>query len=217
MSDKWRNIRDAFSRSLKKQTGESAKKKYLYHDNLLFLLVILEKEETVSSYNDDSQQEENNIEDENIPQEIGNTEKEQMQAKRKEYLPKSTCRKRKIDEVDKALIEALEMTKDPPKPTPNEDESFFASLLLSVTGYSQDEKLQFRIEILQVIQKIKSNRHQLQQPLRTFSTQSTLSTSCYASPEYGYQPPSSIQHTYLPQSSSTESVNQLSYSSYPNN
>jgi hypothetical protein len=51
---KWQNIRDSFVKSLKKKSGQSANKKYLYHDNLLFLLKIVQKDDTQSSI-DESQ------------------------------------------------------------------------------------------------------------------------------------------------------------------
>lgn len=40
----------------------------------------------------------------------------------------------------------------------NEDEAFFASLLPTVVKYSEDERLEFRIEVLAVMKKIKDNR-----------------------------------------------------------
>lgn len=40
----------------------------------------------------------------------------------------------------------------------NEDEAFFASLLPTVVRYSEDERLEFRIEVLGVMKKIKDKR-----------------------------------------------------------
>lgn len=40
----------------------------------------------------------------------------------------------------------------------NEDEAFFASLLPSVVKYSEDERLEFRIEVLAVMKRIKEKR-----------------------------------------------------------
>lgn len=40
----------------------------------------------------------------------------------------------------------------------NEDEAFFASLLPTVVKYSEDERLEFRIEVLAVMKKIKDKR-----------------------------------------------------------
>ncbi|CAG9764633.1 unnamed protein product [Ceutorhynchus assimilis] len=53
--EKWKNIRDAFSKSLKKKTGDKYKKKYLYHEQLLFLLAILEKAETEESFHSNAE------------------------------------------------------------------------------------------------------------------------------------------------------------------
>lgn len=40
----------------------------------------------------------------------------------------------------------------------NEDEAFFASLLPTVVKYSEDERLEFRIEVLAVMKKINDKR-----------------------------------------------------------
>lgn len=40
----------------------------------------------------------------------------------------------------------------------NEDEAFFASLLPTIVRYSEDERLEFRIEVLKVMKKIKDER-----------------------------------------------------------
>ena len=41
----------------------------------------------------------------------------------------------------------------------NEDEAFFASLLPTVVKYNEDERLEFRIEVLNVMKKLKEKRN----------------------------------------------------------
>lgn len=40
----------------------------------------------------------------------------------------------------------------------NEDEAFFASLLPTIVKYSEDERLEFRIEVLAVMKRINDKR-----------------------------------------------------------
>ncbi|CAH2003149.1 unnamed protein product [Acanthoscelides obtectus] len=47
--NKWSNIRDTFTKSLKTKSGQAAKKKYIYSDNLQFLLKTVTPDETDSS------------------------------------------------------------------------------------------------------------------------------------------------------------------------
>jgi hypothetical protein len=47
--DKWKNIRDAIFRSLRKKSGQAKTKNYLYAHFLQFLLKVTEKDETESS------------------------------------------------------------------------------------------------------------------------------------------------------------------------
>lgn len=55
------------------------------------------------------------------------------------------------DEVDKGLLRALQTPQQ--EHHPDEDELFFAPLLLCVRRLAPDEKLQFRVDVLQLIQK----------------------------------------------------------------
>lgn len=129
----------------------------MYHENLLFLLSILEKDETIASYDDGSQEYDESGELPNME----NNEQEQLTKSRETFLKSthnlkgSNAKRRKCEDVDRALIEALEKSNTPSHPPLDEDEAFFASLLPSVRRFNEEEKLQFRLEIIQVIQKIK--------------------------------------------------------------
>lgn len=121
--DKWRNVRDAFSKSLKKRSGQATTKKYLYQDNLQFLLKIFEKDETISSLGaEKGEGTQDEVEDENI----GNEQRgEPVLGSRVRSSPKTKKRRTPDnDEVDKALIRALQ-TPQPEYHQPDEDESFF--------------------------------------------------------------------------------------------
>nr|CAD7446906.1 unnamed protein product [Timema bartmani] len=57
IKEKWNNIRDAFTRSLRKKSGQAATKNYLYNDVLQFLLRTTDKDETESSIRRDDNNE----------------------------------------------------------------------------------------------------------------------------------------------------------------
>ncbi|KAJ8910736.1 hypothetical protein NQ315_010987, partial [Exocentrus adspersus] len=166
--DKWRNIRDAFSKSLKKRSGQAAAKKYLYHDQLQFVLKILEKDTTCSSLTEqlpcEDEHEEPQHDDvqnkgvENINQQ--HRDPAQVPPIQPTPLVAPKNKKRRLnpglnpntDEVDKAILQALQ-TPHQEERQPDEDEAFFLSLLPHVKRMTPDEKLQFRIDMLQLIQR----------------------------------------------------------------
>lgn len=106
---------------------------------------------------------------------------------------KKRPRDRDHNDVDKALIRALQT----PQPhQPDEDEAFFWSLLPSVRTMTQDDKLQFRVDVLQLIQRCKNKRRY---------TESVTSPS-------NYSPGSSTFPIFSPQSShSSDTTAQVHY------
>jgi hypothetical protein len=118
---KWQNIRDSFVKSLKKKSGQSANKKYLYQDNLLFLLKIVQKDDTQSSI--DESQDVNEL-----PEEEAETPVDENTSG---TIPKITSNPRKKarlqDSIDREILDALN------KP-PDEDEAFFISITPAHSG-----------------------------------------------------------------------------------
>lgn len=110
--DKWKNIRDAFNKSLKKTTGDSAKRKYLYHDNLLFMLSIFQLDDTESSLaedtfliTDDGTSEEIQTEGGELPEEPRNDKVMENQGINQR---KKNAKTLADTDVDRALIKALQ-------------------------------------------------------------------------------------------------------------
>jgi hypothetical protein len=144
---KWQNIRDSFVKSLKKKSGQSANKKYLYHDNLLFLLKIVQKDDTQSSI--DESQDVNEL-----PEEEAETPVDESTSG---TIPKITSNPRKKarlqNSIDREILDALN------KP-PDEDEAFFISITPAVRKMSDEDKLDFKMQVLQVIKNINNkNRY----------------------------------------------------------
>ncbi|XP_053619199.1 uncharacterized protein LOC128680225 [Plodia interpunctella] len=156
---KWTNIRDTFMKTLKTQVGKQ-KRPYMFHNELTFL----KKNFSDGEYNEEGgyiymkQEVENDAE----------TDDSVVRKKSKISVglgPKKDSRKRKrnadesfsakSDDID--YVEHVEIESDP-RTVMNEDEAFFASLLPTVVKYDDDDKLDFRLGVLEVMKRIKEKK-----------------------------------------------------------
>lgn len=174
---KWQNIRDSFVKSLKKKTGEARKKKYIYHDNLTFLLKVVQSDDTQSSLDDSQYDEQSQITE-------SQTEEEEEEAAADKTTQVQSCkitakakdtynppkRARLQEEVDRRILTALE------KP-PDEDEAFFVSITPTVRKMTDEEKLEFRMEVLQVIQRIQKRKNFQPRPFSASTSRCSTSLS----------------------------------------
>ncbi|CAG5119798.1 unnamed protein product [Candidula unifasciata] len=174
ITGKWQNIRDSFVKSLKKKSGQATKKKYLYHDNLTFLLKVVHSDDTeydnltFSLKVEQSEDTESSIDgpqQEQLNETHGEEEAEaeiEVQAQRNVGArPRESwnpAKKPRLQEdINTTDLAALKNTID-------EDEAFFISVIPSVRKMSEEDKLDFRINVLKVIQDInrrKNNHPQL--------------------------------------------------------
>ncbi|GBP86209.1 hypothetical protein EVAR_68016_1 [Eumeta japonica] len=153
---KWTNIRDTFVKSLKSKMGRP-KRKYLFYDHLKFLLKIVPEEEWVE-------------EDIPVKQEVDAKEtSKRKRAKRSSDFDysysqdepassKDTDYQPAFNDIDFIECEEIDSSKINDPRVMNEDEAFFASLLPTVVRYNEDERLEFRIEVLAIMKRIKQNR-----------------------------------------------------------
>ncbi|XP_049881917.1 uncharacterized protein LOC126377905 [Pectinophora gossypiella] len=163
--NKWTNIRDTFIKTLKTKMGRP-KKKYLLYDHLKFLIKVVPEEERNEEY--PSEEPSYSY----MKQEVEPEEGTSYGTKRKkrdngDYTPKKKRDKEVTDtsfeEPDhdaydtNDAIDFVEVDSDPR--LMNEDEAFFASLLPTIVKYSEDERLEFRIEVLAVMKRIKDKRN----------------------------------------------------------
>ncbi|XP_041983844.1 uncharacterized protein LOC121736604 [Aricia agestis] len=156
---KWTNIRDTFVKSLKTRAGKP-KRKYVLHKHLKFLLKGTPHENETE---DDTEQ---TAEDSYAPryiktEESESSEDESPNKRRKESSEDDSYQKKwKKESRQKTIVEpeisAIDVYNDPR--VMNEDEAFFASLLPSVVNYSEDERLEFRLEVLALMKRIKEKR-----------------------------------------------------------
>ena len=137
-------------KSLKKKSGQATSKKYLYHDNLQFLLKVVQKDDTDSSIQESQQivdpedGEDMGIEEEAWDGATCSATEQQSRNPRK--------RRRLQDDVDREILQALSSS----KATPDEDEAFFISITPHVQRMSADDKLDFRMGVMQLVNDITS-------------------------------------------------------------
>ncbi|XP_028175760.1 uncharacterized protein LOC114363986 [Ostrinia furnacalis] len=171
--NKWTNIRDTFVKSLRAKMGKS-KRRYIYYDLLKFLISEIrgedhEEEEFVEEVNVPYMKEENPSEGEIEPRKRSKRlEKSDdsctpvQETSFKEHITRKRSKKKETAEQTKVYessndIDFVEVEDSDPR-LMNEDEAFFASLLPTVVKYNEDERLEFRIEVLNVMKKLKENR-----------------------------------------------------------
>ncbi|XP_045507477.1 uncharacterized protein LOC123703495 [Colias croceus] len=154
---KWTNIRDTFTKSLKTRMGRP-KKKYIFYEHLKFLLKMTGVDYSNSEFTAEEAQTYMKVEKDS-PKESSSRKRSKKSVYNENASFKSTQSydksSREYYQSDNELIE-IEESNDPR--IMNEDEAFFASLLPTVVKYSEDERLEFRIEVLSVMRKIKEKR-----------------------------------------------------------
>nr|CAD7458902.1 unnamed protein product [Timema tahoe] len=155
IKEKWNNIRDAFTRSLMKKSGQTMTKNYLYNDVLQFLLRTTDKDETESSIHRDNNndtaetQEEKEMETELQQSEYEETLTSSGGVGKRQPLTKRVTPMN--DEIDRKILKSLE------KIEPNEDEAFFISVLPSLRAFYADDKIYFIMGVLKLIKDIKKS------------------------------------------------------------
>ncbi|KPI99593.1 hypothetical protein RR46_01282 [Papilio xuthus] len=151
--NKWTNIRDTFVKTLKTRMGKP-KKKYLLHEHLKFLTKITPEEHcNLDVYNSDVPISYFKIEKEEIVKPSYSRKRNKQQDENEAILPKKSSVFDASNEID---FVGVDETNDPR--VMNEDEAFFASLLPTVVKYNEDERLEFRMEVLAVMKNIKDKR-----------------------------------------------------------
>lgn len=149
---KWKNIKDNYTKSVKKKSksGQAAEvgKRYIYARQLSFLQTAGATTETQSSL--DGELEEPSESEQLISQEESETPPT--------YTQNST-KKRKRD-IETSLIDFINApipsSTVPPVSEINPDKSFFESVLPSISNFTEDQKLEFRCEVLNIIKRMRN-------------------------------------------------------------
>ncbi|XP_022121443.2 uncharacterized protein LOC110997545 [Pieris rapae] len=150
---KWTNIRDTFVKSLRSRMG-APKRKYVYYDHLTFLLKsqILDHDtngDSVFFINNDNSPKKESSRKRSRRTENFASESDYEQNHNSEVM---------LDQSDNEIEQSVLVDTSDAR-VMNEDEAFFASLLPTVVKYNEDERLEFRMEVLGVMKKIRDKRH----------------------------------------------------------
>lgn len=149
MIKKWRNIKDNYVKSLKKQTksgqGLDLGRPYIYTRQLQFLQYTGATAESQSSCGKEQAEDDLKQSEEN---KLSSTESERRHS--------HNLRKRKAD-ADPFTPEFVNVDVPSSAATPeqNDDRSFFESILPFVSCFTEDQKLDFRCEVMNVIKRIR--------------------------------------------------------------
>ncbi|XP_028025680.1 uncharacterized protein LOC114239596 [Bombyx mandarina] len=167
--NKWTNVRDTFVKTLKTKMGRP-KRKYVFHEHLKFLTKGAPEE--TAEYSEFRsglmKQEDESILDSSsqcydksdsiyTPKKKRKRESDSYSIEEYNYKRESKSKEDKQSHDETNDIDFVEVDTNDPR-VMNEDEAFFASLLPSVVRYDEDERLEFRIEVLAVMKKIKEKR-----------------------------------------------------------
>ncbi|XP_013148789.1 PREDICTED: uncharacterized protein LOC106111310 [Papilio polytes] len=149
--NKWTNIRDTFVKTLKTRMGKP-KKKYLLYEHLKFLTKITPEEHYNLTNYDVEVPMLFKLEEEKIKPSYSRKRTKQVDENEMISPKKSPV----FDATNELDFVGVDETNDPR--VMNEDEAFFASLLPTVVKYNEDERLEFRMEVLAVMKNIKDKR-----------------------------------------------------------
>ncbi|XP_045456639.1 uncharacterized protein LOC123666578 [Melitaea cinxia] len=146
--NKWTNIRDTFVKTLKTKMGRP-RRKYLLYEHLKFLIKVTSTDEDFTvDFNTEDSSSYMKIERESPKDSTSHRKR----SRKSDYYEEEA---KKSKDSDKTEVDYVEVDECNDPRIMNEDEAFFASLLPSVVKYSEDERLEFRIEVLAVMKRIK--------------------------------------------------------------
>ncbi|KAG0711362.1 hypothetical protein GWK47_002328 [Chionoecetes opilio] len=142
---RWKNIRDAFAKDCKKlkskpklECGARKPRCYIFADQLSFLRKVIETKETTAS----------------LPSTIATEEvKKKVARHRAAVQPEASLEpmKKKIS-LEEKIVRFMEHHEEENDP----DKAFFMSVLPSVRSLNEDQKIEFRLQVLTTLQNIKS-------------------------------------------------------------
>lgn len=208
---KWRNIKDNYCKSEEKRSkyGQSANfgRRYIYARQLSFL-----QSAGATTENQNSLDETDEYDGLEVP------EQPTEEADKPPRYDQGTSKKRKRD-IESSLIDFLNapvsvQTIPTPALEPNPDMFFFQSILPTITNLTEDQKLEFRCEVLNIIKRLRAapNIQPNVQPNIQPYIQPKIQ---YNTPAY---PSSGLPHYYSPQptfhQNSTHSTPTQNFSSY---
>lgn len=159
---KWRNIKDTYIKTLKKPksgSGSSNKgRQYLYAKQLAFLQQSSLITETESSLNSEHPvSDEDNDESRGVASDM-DYDQSNPPPYNNHFNNNSSKRKRDLESSLLASTNFLSVPSTTPTVQSHPDQSFFESIVPILNGFTEEEVIDFRIEVLSIIKKIKKAR-----------------------------------------------------------
>lgn len=156
MIKKWKNVRDAYVRSKKKQSsGSSASKKnktYVYADLLSFIDVTERSIATQSSIDDETASDigESGIDDNEIPAK----KRKQMEGIQTDIeIPRNRLSRKRI--LEETMIRFMSQKTE----EPDEDRSFLESILPAMKKLDENDKHEFKIGLLNSLNRFRNSNY----------------------------------------------------------
>ncbi|KAG8190578.1 hypothetical protein JTE90_014055 [Oedothorax gibbosus] len=171
---KWRNLKDSFMKHTKKQKNVTAvykkqQRPYIYQKNLSFL----------NKWDDDSESSFGKKDEDEPDNSDENTA---------EMPTRASTKKRKVQQS----IICSSAQGSAGGADQNADRLFFESLLPYMASFTEDQKLEFRCEVLNVVKKIKTQHSDC--PAQNYNAASVASAQELSSPYTSYDLPQHPNH-----------------------
>ncbi|KAG8279141.1 hypothetical protein J6590_003948 [Homalodisca vitripennis] len=155
---RWKNIIDNYKKTERKKDksgqGALSGRRYLYARQLSFLQQIIEAVPTENSIVEEEENENDNNDDSISPHKNSSDQatSETPTDDPSDNLEKiPAVKRRKI--IEKTLIKFMNKAPTPTVEVPDDDKSFFDSIIPAVKSLSLDHKLEFRCEIMKLISR----------------------------------------------------------------
>ena len=152
---KWKNIKDCYYKHIKKKTksGQAAEsgRKYIYAQQLSFLQQAAATTETQSSLQEEQ--------DENMPAESTEVaDSGPGPSERRRELEETRKKKTTKRSIEESLINYMNAPIPVAPVDTNPDRAFFESMLPCIQLFTEDEKLYFRGEVLNLAKRMRLSR-----------------------------------------------------------
>lgn len=160
---KWTNVRDAFLRSLKCESGQSSKKKYIYGEHLQFLLKTGQKCQTVNNYHDEDEDMLVNdgssttdvFQQDEFEDQINPTQSE-IPVPMQTVAKSRQTKKKVLDPIEREILKEIKRPKLHAERS--DHEMILSSFIPHIRDMTDSELLEFQMRTLETIKHIKQSR-----------------------------------------------------------
>lgn len=136
------------------KSGQAQKKKYIHHNQLLFLLKTIQEDSTISNIGKFSQDSDNESRSGTSASLNRSQDSENETTSRIRPTTSLTQnRKKRLNPVDVEILKALQNHEPRQDEFKDDDKAFLMSILPTIKRISEDDRLEFRIDVMQLLRK----------------------------------------------------------------